>query len=66
MQHWYDYNRSRANSEVMFAPNGSVLRSNSFDEDVISEASVIDDNEVHLPSILKNDDGEEVNRFSRF
>jgi hypothetical protein len=70
MQTWYDYSRSRANSESSLPPNGSVMRSDSIinEEENKSEWSENDDDTAppNLSSILRNDYGEEINRFARF
>ncbi|KAI6182180.1 Cation H+ exchanger domain containing protein [Aphelenchoides bicaudatus] len=71
MQSWYEYTRSRANSESSLPPNGSIMHGGSviIEDDKNSEWSDEDDGGTsppHLPSILKNEDGEEINRFARF
>lgn len=67
LQSWYEYTRSRGNSESSLPPNGSVIREQSANEDEVTEWIEDDDtNSPNLPSILRNDDGEEIKRFARF
>jgi hypothetical protein len=67
MQTWYDFSRSRGGSESSL-PNGSVImRGDSFDDEVEAISEMSADEEVpNLPSILKSEEGDELNRASRF
>lgn len=69
MQTWYDTTRSRANSESSLPPNGSVMRSDSVTNRADDESDWSENDDTappNLPSILRNDDGEEIPRFARF